>query len=120
MREKLNVAHRKCSAYRTKGLCGNLPGNIAEETLVRHVPRKVSHFCTFFSKYGGILPTVVRKTKFQGSPLPKGGREIPITLCVIKAESREKICGQMKSFADEYYLETEKIPINGEYQEAYI
>ena len=120
MREKLNVAHRKCSAYRTKGLCGNLPGKIAEETLVRQVPRKVSHFCTFFSKYGGILSTVVRETKFQGSPLPKGGREMPITLCVIKAESREKISGQMKSFVEEYYLQPEKIPINDEYQEAYI
>ena len=98
---------------------GNLPRKIAEETLVGHVSREISRFCTVFTKKVGVLSSFVRETKFQRSPLPQGGLEIPITLYVIKADGSEKIFSQDKNFVEEHSLEPKKIPIKDEYQEAY-
>lgn len=69
----------------------------------------------FFTRYGGVLSAVLRETKFRRSLLPQSGLEIPITLHVIKAESSEKVCSQMKNFVEKHYLELEKIPIKDKY-----
>lgn len=98
---------------------GNLPRKIAEETLVGHVSREILRFCNVFTKKVGVLSVFIRETKFQRSPLPQGGLEIPITLYEIKADGSEKIFSQNKIFVEEHSLEPKKIPIEGLYQEAY-
>lgn len=99
------------------GLFAKIPGKITEETLVGHIPREISRFCLYFTKYGGILSATVRQTKFRRSPLPQGGLEIPITLYIQRGESDDRIYNQMRGFAQEYYMEPEKIPIKEEHQE---
>ena len=99
------------------GFFTRIPGKITNKTLVGHIPREISRFCLYFTKYGGVLSATVRETKFRRSPLPQGGLEIPITLYIRKAESTDNIYNQMKGFVEKYYMEPEKITIKEEFQE---
>ena len=95
----------------------NIPGKIMKITVVCHIPREISRFCRYFMSYGGHLQGRVRETKFRMSPLPQGGLEIPIFLEIIQAECSQDVFDKMKTFTSDYYLEPEKIPINGDHQQ---
>ena len=49
---------------------------------------------------------------FRRSPIPKGGLEIPMKLCVRKGEACEENFVKMKRFPHEYYLEHYNVPVN--------
>ena len=69
--------------------CRREPGNtkdryavsvVKEDTIIRHLPRKVSKLCSLFLRRGGrILCTVLGSRQFSAD-LPQGGLQIPCRL----------------------------------------
>ena len=47
------------------GIYACVPGKITEETLIGHIPREISRFSNFYTRYGGVLPGAVRQTKYR-------------------------------------------------------
>ena len=74
---------------------------ITNKDIVRHIPRELSRFCKFFVEYGGLLFAGVSNTKFQRSPIPQGGLEIPIKLHVVKAEASDEHFSKTRKFVEE-------------------
>ena len=90
------------------GLYCQIKGKIEKLSIVGHLPQEISRFCKF---YNGVINATVRMTKFRRIPLPQGGLEIPIKLCVGKEDSSNEVFRKMKGFMLENYLEPEKIPL---------
>ena len=73
------------------GIYAHVPGKITDETLVGHIVREISRYSNFYVRYGCVISVKVCQTKFRRSPLPQGGLEIPIYLCIQQGERSGKI-----------------------------
>ena len=69
------------------GIYGRVPGKITEETLIGHIPRKISRFSNFYTR---CVMGAVRQKNYRRSPLPQGRLEIPILLFIERGDSSEK------------------------------
>ena len=112
--QKLTIKRDKLNLFDpySIGLFCEIKGKIEKLSLVGHLPREISRFCKFFLEYDGFLDATVRMTKFRRSPLPQGGLEIPIKLCIGKGKASLEVFRKMKGFVLENYLEPEKIPLD--------
>ena len=58
------------------------------ETIVGHLPRKISKLCSLFLRRGASITCIVTGRRRYSVDLPQGGLEIPCRL-ILKANSRE-------------------------------
>lgn len=117
--QRLTVKRDKANLFDpySIGLYCQIKGKIDKLSIVGHLPREISRFCKFYLEYNGVINATVRMTKFRRSPLPQGGLEIPIKLCVGKGDSSNEVFRKMKGFMLENYLEPEKIPLEIKFEE---
>ena len=60
----------------------SLPGTLAVESTVGHLPREISRFTRFIMLHGAIVVVKILDTRHRRSPLVQGGQEIPIQVIV--------------------------------------
>ena len=77
-REPTNMADRYVVAVRN------------EETIIGHLPRKISKVCSLFLRRGGSIRCTVTGSRRHSSDLPQGGLEIPCSL-LFTADMKEII-----------------------------
>ena len=77
-REPTNMADRYAVAVRN------------EETIIGHLPRKISKVCSLFLRRGGSIRCTVTGSRRHSSDLPQGGLEIPCSL-LFTADMKEII-----------------------------
>ena len=61
---------------------------LKEETIIGHLPRKMSKVCSLFLRRGGSIRCKVTGSRRYSSDLPQGGLEIPCSL-LFKANVKE-------------------------------
>ena len=61
---------------------------LKEETIIEHLPRKMSKICSLFLRRGGSIRCKVTGSRRYSSDLPQGGLEIPCSL-LFKANMKE-------------------------------
>lgn len=60
------------------------------ETLVGHLPRKISLLCSLFLRHGGTITCQISNGRRHSSDLPQGGLEVPCQLIFRGEESNLK------------------------------
>ena len=118
LNQKLVIKAERNNLYEpyAMDIYAQVPGKITDKTLVGHILREISRFSNFYARYGDVISAKVRQTMFRISPLPQGGLEIPIYLCIQQGERSGEIYNQIKNYVVEYYMEPEKIAIKEEHQ----
>ena len=69
-------------------LTGNAVAVLKEETIIGHLPRKMSKVCSLFLRRGGSICCKVTGSRRYSSDLPQGGFEISCSL-LFKANVKE-------------------------------
>ena len=60
------------------------------QTIVGHIPKKISSLCSIFLRRGGMILCEVNGHRRYSSDLPQGGLEVPCVLTFIAAEEKQK------------------------------
>ena len=98
------IAARKC-----------LPGTLAVESTVGHLPKELSRFTRFVMLHGATVVAEVLDTHHRRSPLVQGGLEIPIQVTVRMDYSPQNKDALFKyeSLVEQYYKE----PVDGKFED---
>ena len=93
----------------------SLPGTLAVESTIGHLPKEICRFTSFLMLYGGIVVVKVLDTHHRRSPLVRGGLEIPVLLIVKMAYSPQNKDALLKykSLVEEHYKE----PVDGKFED---
>ena len=84
LHELLSTIHERGNRYDRYAIAARkaLPGTIAVESTVGHLPREISRFTCFIIQHGALVIVKVLDTQHRRSPLVQGGLEIPIEVTV--------------------------------------
>ncbi len=63
--------------------------NNSQETIVGHLPRKISKLCSLFIRRGGSIEAVVSGRRRHSADLQQGGLEVPCRLLFRASSSKE-------------------------------
>ena len=96
----------------------HLPGSLAVDCVVGHLPREISRFTYFLIVHGARVSCRVVDAHHRRSPLIQGGLEIPVEVTVEMDISEENVLAMEKYKTlikdKEHYQE----PIDGKYPDA--
>ena len=59
-----------------------------DDTVIGHLPKKVSRICSLFLRRGGTIQCIVTGTRRYSEDLPQGGLEVPCNL-LFRGEQKE-------------------------------
>ena len=68
-----------------------------DDTLVGHLPRKITTICLLFLRHGGLISCRVTGRRRRSTDLPQGGLEIP---CVLTFKGRNKDIKKLRTKFD--------------------
>ena len=71
-------------------------GVVKDETIVRHLPKRIARVCSLFLRRGGTIMCTVQGSRRYSSDLVQGGLEVPCTLLFI---GKPKEIKKLKSLA---------------------
>ena len=117
LHEILPTIHQRSNPYDRYAIATrkSLPGIVAVESTVGHLPREISRLTRYIMLRGAIVVVKILDTHHRRSPLVQGGLEIPIQVTVkMEYSSRNKnALFKYKSLVEQYYKE----PVHGKFDD---
>ena len=117
LHEILPTIHERGNPYDRYTIAArkSLPGTLAVESTVGHLPREISRLTRFIMLHGAIVVVKVLDTHHRRSPLVQGGLEIPIQVIVKMDYSPQNKDALFKyePLVEQYYKE----PVDGKFED---